>query len=139
MEAARDAGFVFIGGDLKRLRISSLNKRKELEILQLFEFNSDRKRMSVLVRDKDVIKLYTKGADNIIFSRLKKGVDQPFYEIVEEKLEEYSKFGYRTLVYAMKIVSQEEYEGLVDKIKGAAGLENFEERISKHISAIGKF
>jgi magnesium-transporting ATPase (P-type) len=38
------------------------------------EFNSDRKRMSILIRDPEdkKIKLYTKGADSIIKSRLDK-------------------------------------------------------------------
>ena len=35
-------------------------------------FTSDRKRMSVLFRDTDgTIKLYMKGADTIVFSRLR--------------------------------------------------------------------
>lgn len=36
------------------------------------EFNSDRKRMSVLVRDPDdgLVKLYVKGADSTIVDRL---------------------------------------------------------------------
>lgn len=36
------------------------------------EFNSDRKRMSILVKDQSdgFYKLYTKGADNIIKERL---------------------------------------------------------------------
>jgi magnesium-transporting ATPase (P-type) len=37
-----------------------------MELLHLFEFDSDRKRMSIIVRDGNVIKLYIKGADNII-------------------------------------------------------------------------
>ena len=86
---------------------------------------------AVLVRDKDTIKLYTKGADNIIFNRLKSVSEQPFYETAEEKLEEYSKFGYRTLVYAMRIVSPEEYQELLQKIDSVSGLPNFEDHISK--------
>jgi phospholipid-translocating ATPase len=36
------------------------------------EFNSDRKRMSIILRDPDdgLIKMYTKGADSIIKARL---------------------------------------------------------------------
>ena len=36
------------------------------------EFSSDRKRMSILVKDKQdgKIKLYMKGADSIVFDRL---------------------------------------------------------------------
>ncbi len=39
-------------------------------MLMLFEFDSDRKRMSAIVRDDGVIKLLVKGADSIIKGRL---------------------------------------------------------------------
>ena len=44
----------------------------KLELLKKIEFNSDRKRMSILVRDPadGLIKLYIKGADSIILDRL---------------------------------------------------------------------
>ena len=46
--------------------------KKRFEILRRMEFNSDRKRMSVLVIDPDdgLLKLYCKGADNVIMQRL---------------------------------------------------------------------
>jgi magnesium-transporting ATPase (P-type) len=46
---------------------------QELEVLHFFEFNSDRKRASIIVRDGEFIKLLCKGADSIIISRLKAG------------------------------------------------------------------
>ena len=43
------------------------------KLLYLFEFNSDRKRMSVVIKDRDnKAKLITKGADMVIFNRIKK-------------------------------------------------------------------
>lgn len=43
----------------------------QFELLHIFEFNSDRKRMSVVIRDANRnIKLICKGADNIISERL---------------------------------------------------------------------
>ena len=47
----------------------------QFELYHLFEFNSDRKRMSVIVKDPrdGKIKMYVKGADNIIKERLAKG------------------------------------------------------------------
>lgn len=44
-------------------------KDETYEVLALFPFTSDRKRMSIIVRDGqegNLIKMYTKGADNII-------------------------------------------------------------------------
>ena len=44
----------------------------DFELLRKMEFNSDRKRMSILVKDVSdgFYKLYTKGADNILKERL---------------------------------------------------------------------
>ena len=52
----------------------------EVELLKMFEFNSDRKRMSIIIREKgtNLIKMYIKGADNIIKIRLNKNVQQRF-------------------------------------------------------------
>ena len=46
--------------------------KKTFELFRRIEFNSDRKRMSVLVRDPDdgLVKLYCKGADQTIIDRL---------------------------------------------------------------------
>jgi magnesium-transporting ATPase (P-type) len=43
-------------------------------LFRRMEFNSDRKRMSVILRDPadGLIKMYTKGADSIIKARLDK-------------------------------------------------------------------
>jgi len=39
----------------------------------MFEFNSDRKRMSVIIKDTDgIFKFYMKGADALILPRLSK-------------------------------------------------------------------
>lgn len=45
---------------------------KSFELLESFAFSSDRKRMSVIIRHNEKIFLYSKGADNIIKSRLAK-------------------------------------------------------------------
>ena len=52
------------------MEIDVLGVIEKVELLFSFEFNSDRKRMSVIIRHKGVIKLYTKGADAIIKERL---------------------------------------------------------------------
>lgn len=50
-----------------------------MRLLNSFEFDSTRKRMSVIINDGGLIKLYIKGADNIISQRLCKRPDsQPF-------------------------------------------------------------
>lgn len=48
------------------------------EILNILDFNNERKRMSVIVRDPttDKITLYCKGADTVVFERLHPSCEQ---------------------------------------------------------------
>lgn len=70
--------------------------------MEVFAFNSDRKRMSVVVRDGDTIKMYTKGADSIIKKRLAE--DQTFD--LDTELNRFSVIGLRTLLIAMRVISE---------------------------------
>ena len=71
---AKDMGFVFLGKSQNRLETRILGQNQSFELLNLFEFNSTRKRMSVIVRTpKNQILLLSKGADNVIFDRLQTG------------------------------------------------------------------
>lgn len=42
------------------------------ELLCILDFNNVRKRMSVILKKDGEIRLYTKGADNVIYDRLKR-------------------------------------------------------------------
>ncbi len=82
--------------------MDTYNKKElKFELLNSFEFNSDRKRMSVIVKDlqrENKIFLFSKGADSVI---LKLSImDQKRKNEVENQLTEYSNFGLRTLVLA---------------------------------------
>ncbi len=55
------------------IKINFKNRIYNFKLLYLFEFNSDRKRMSVIIKDENNrIKLITKGADLVIFERIAK-------------------------------------------------------------------
>ena len=55
------------------IKVNFKNKIFNFKLLFLFEFDSDRKRMSVIIRDENnKIKLITKGADLVIFERISK-------------------------------------------------------------------
>ena len=56
-------------------------------------------------------------------------LSHPYLEYVNGKLEEFSKRGYRTLVFAMKIVSEDEYKALKESLDDVAGADNREEKI----------
>ena len=74
--------------------------------------------MSVIIRDGKKIKLFIKGADNIIKLRLNK--TQPFLNFIDEQLSEFSKIGLRTLLMAMKVLSQKEYDDFNTKYMALA-------------------
>ena len=78
------------------------------EVLLELEFNADRKRMSVVVRDNasGAIRLYTKGADDQIFARLAPGQDLvPTQKLVDK----FAAKGLRTLVMGFRDYSEAEY------------------------------
>ncbi|CEG44963.1 p-type atpase (p-atpase) superfamily [Plasmopara halstedii] len=69
------------------------------DILRVLHFSSDRKRMTIIVRDeKGTVKLYCKGADSVILDRCDK-----FLSNKEETMSHVTQFaeeGYRTLLFA---------------------------------------
>lgn len=94
----------------------------KFEILRKMEFNSDRKRMSVLLRDPNdgKIKLLMKGADSIVLGR----VDQnQFPDHIKNKIEWFvntaSKQGLRTLLMAMKVVDDDELGQFISECEEA--------------------
>ena len=79
ISAARNIGYKFLGREGNSFKIR-VNKKllKDLVFLRSNEFDSDRKRMSVIVRDRGLIKLYMKGADRSIMEKLDCMSEQPF-------------------------------------------------------------
>lgn len=93
----------------------------EVELLNSFEFNSDRKRMSVIVRHNGLIKMYVKGADSIIKSRLTTKIAQPFLGEVNSRLDFFAKKGLRTLCLALKVITEDEYKEFSRKLGDCLG------------------
>lgn len=110
VQAAADAGFVFRGRDKEVLRLQTpfSDELEEYELLNVLDFTSARKRMSVIIRkmnDEDGrIFLLTKGADNVIFDRLKPGVNDDLRETTSRNLDEFAGEGLRTLTLAYKVI-----------------------------------
>ncbi|NXL89362.1 AT8B3 ATPase, partial [Alectura lathami] len=106
--AARSLGYVFLSRTQDTITISELGVKRTYEVLAMLDFNSDRKRMSVLVRDpQGTIRLYTKGADTVILERLRsRGPTQAF---TERALDRFAEETLRTLCLASKELSEAEY------------------------------
>lgn len=77
----------------------------------LHEFDSDRKRMSVILGcpDKTVI-LFVKGADTTMFSVINKTLNMNIIRATEEHLHAYASLGLRTLVVGARELSTSEFE-----------------------------
>jgi phospholipid-transporting ATPase len=84
------------------------------KLLHVLEFNSTRKRMSVIVRDMNVgyekVVLYTKGADSVIMARRDMGVDEEVMAKTNEHLKQYGNIGLRTLLVGYRVLDSEYYE-----------------------------
>ncbi|XP_057852337.2 phospholipid-transporting ATPase 2 isoform X2 [Cryptomeria japonica] len=81
----------------------------QYEILDVLEFTSDRKRMSVIVRDcqSRKIMILSKGADEAIFPCISSEQQaRPILEAVEH----YSQLGLRTLCLAWRELKEDEYK-----------------------------
>ncbi|PIO40184.1 hypothetical protein AB205_0072510, partial [Aquarana catesbeiana] len=84
--AARNFGFVFLTRTQSTITISELEKEATYEVLAILDFNSDRKRMSIIVREPNGnIRLYCKGADTVIYERLHP--NNPIKEETQEALD----------------------------------------------------
>lgn len=89
----------------------------KFKLLQTLEFNSTRKRMSVIVRTpENKIVLYCKGADSIIIERMAPNGD-PNIEKTKSNLVEFANIGLRTLVLAKKELDQRVYEDWAARYK----------------------
>lgn len=128
---ARDMGFTVLGNSGDGINLNVLGEDRHYQILNTIEFNSTRKRMSSIVRMPDGrIVLICKGADSVIYGRLKKGEQKELRKETAEHLEMFAREGLRTLCIAHKEVTEQDY--LLWKKEhdiAAASLEDREEKL----------
>ncbi|CEP63298.1 aminophospholipid-translocating P4-type ATPase DNF1 LALA0_S07e06964g [Lachancea lanzarotensis] len=118
--AAKEMGFSFAGKTKSGLIVEVQGVKKEFQILNILEFNSTRKRMSCIVKlpgatpkSSPRALLICKGADSMIYSRLKRNGGQKEELLLEKTalhLEQYATEGLRTLCIGQREISWEEYE-----------------------------
>ncbi|KAH0627846.1 hypothetical protein JD844_008353 [Phrynosoma platyrhinos] len=107
--AARNFGFVFLSRTQNTITISEMGTVRTYDVLAILDFNSDRKRMSVITREPDgAIRLYCKGADTVIYERL--NPNNPQKQATESALDVFANETLRTLCLCYKDISNEEYE-----------------------------
>ncbi|XP_062717100.1 probable phospholipid-transporting ATPase IA isoform X6 [Aedes albopictus] len=107
---AKRFGYVFHTRTPTYVEIEALGVHERFEILNVLEFTSTRKRMSVIAKNsKGEIKLYCKGADTVIYERLAPN-GQAYREATLQHLEEFATEGLRTLCCAVAVIPDDVYE-----------------------------
>ncbi|OZJ05334.1 hypothetical protein BZG36_01593 [Bifiguratus adelaidae] len=129
---ARDLGFAFLGREQDKVTLEAMGERKQFVLLNVLEFNSNRKRMSVILRSTEGegrLVLLTKGADSVIYERLAnefgdnedlKKAQSKIREATLKHLEEFANQGLRTLCLAYRFVSEGEYHQWNHRYQDAA-------------------
>ncbi len=122
VQAAADAGYIFRGRDREVLTLQTPfstgpDDVDRYELLNILEFTSARKRMSVVVRKLDDedgrLFLLMKGADNVVYERLRAKGDEALREQTEADLSEFANGGLRTLTLAYRVVQGAPFPGLL--------------------------
>ncbi|XP_050098834.1 phospholipid-transporting ATPase IF isoform X2 [Anopheles aquasalis] len=122
VEACARVGLIYTGDTDERLTITLDNAcvdreqngpttaemTVQYERLAVLEFTSDRKRMSVIVTDRNGQKwLYTKGAESHVLPLC---VSSQLIRTTQSHVDEFARCGLRTLAVARRRLTDEEYE-----------------------------
>ncbi|CDF88065.1 probable phospholipid-transporting ATPase NEO1 [Zygosaccharomyces bailii ISA1307] len=106
-------------------------KTFEYKILQIFPFNSDRKRMGIILHDqqKDEYWFFEKGADTVMTKIVEKN------DWLDEETGNMAREGLRTLVVGRKKLTQKSYEQFQKKYESASlSMLNRDEQMSNVVA-----
>ena len=114
VEWTEQVGLTLIHRDLQsiQLQLNSTHQISRYDILQMFPFNSETKRMGIIVRDRqtDEIIFYLKGADIIMQNIIQ------YNDWLIEECSNMAREGLRTLVVAKKVLSEENYNDFEQRL-----------------------
>lgn len=129
---ARDVGFAMPERTQRGLILETNGVREEYIVLDELEFNSSRKRMSMILKTPDNrILLYCKGADSVIYERLATSQSQELRDSTTKDLDRFANEGLRTLGIAYRELPEEKYQEWQRRHQAAAAsLEKREELIA---------
>lgn len=106
VETAQTLGFQFRGIDRGMATVRVFDKDLHFKILYYFEFDSDRKRSTVIVRDEqNRVLVLVKGADNVMKEIMKEPCEH--LQEIDCFLDDFSKTGLRTLCFGYREVDEE--------------------------------
>lgn len=114
VNAGKDVGYELVARSSQQVTVYNkiLDKNEVFDTLVEFPFNSDRKRMSLILRDNGKIFLYSKGADSIMLPRIRFDSDRDIelQKIAEDNLHKFAIEGLRVLVIGCRELSQKEFD-----------------------------
>ncbi|XP_028397580.1 probable phospholipid-transporting ATPase IF isoform X2 [Dendronephthya gigantea] len=117
VEASHRYGLTFQGTSGEHMQVKIGNEVQSYKLLHVLEFDSTRKRMSVIISEMDgTIVMYCKGAETAI---LEKTIDGPT-DVTLAHINSYAEKGLRTLAIAKKVIPKEKYEEMNAKLKEAS-------------------
>lgn len=119
-------GYEFTKRTPQQVSISKFGREECYQVLNVFEFDSFRKRMSVVIRGPDnKLKLYTKGADTVIYERL---ANTMLVAETTNQLQKFAQDGFRTLCCAYRILDDKLYQDWSKRF-ASANLESGQQKI----------
>jgi len=113
VNAAKQFGYEYAGMDADDIMtVKTPNGPLKFKRLNVCEFTSTRKRMSVIVEDKDKkIILMCKGADSVITDRLsQESLKSKVFVETDRVVTRFANEGLRTLYLSQKILDRKEWE-----------------------------
>lgn len=126
---AESVGLILHDRTLTTITIQTpINTIENYEVLQIFPFTSESKRMGIVVENKETgqIYFYVKGAD-VIMSKIVDSADW-----LTEECDNLARSGLRTLVFGQKLLKRSEYDEFAENYKIAkATMQNRTENMNK--------
>ena len=117
VKSAKHQGYKLIETSFDSKTIKIGDKKFKYQILKVLGFSSERKRMSIVVKNEKGIRLYIKGADSEISKRLsKKSLKSENYQVISKGLIDFSRKGLRTLMVAFRKINEEDYRSWMKQL-----------------------
>ncbi|KAK2497659.1 hypothetical protein MC885_019972 [Smutsia gigantea] len=136
VEAAARIGIVFIGSSEETMEVKILGKLERYKLLHVLEFDSDRRRMSVIVQAPSGEKfLFVKGAESSILPKCIGGE----IEKTRVHVDEFALKGLRTLCIAYRQLTSKDYEEIDKRLfEARTALQQREEKLADVFQFIEK-
>lgn len=149
--ASAELGIKFLSKDKDTLIVDYFGEIKRFTIIQKFEFSSERKRSSIIIKDENGdIKIYVKGSDEKILAQnnINEFSKNFLLKETKEHLDSFARIGLRTLCFGYKVIQPEEYnewelefnkikqECIIDKSKNS-DLEKWISKMEENLILLG--